>query len=142
MLQVSDGGTQKDEKGKDPRTGNRDLTMTKYRMPLRIVLYRHPQTPDRWFAHCLELDLVGDGASKREALTCLEDAIKSQVQFCIDSDTMVDLVCSADSIYHRMYFTGKDVADMEIHIDPMEGVEFIDCTTRECEALEGCLAPG
>jgi hypothetical protein len=42
---------------------------------LWILLYRAPDVPDEWIAHCLDMDVVSQGTSFHHAMSMLEEAI-------------------------------------------------------------------
>ncbi|HEV2971525.1 MAG TPA: hypothetical protein VGY55_16230 [Pirellulales bacterium] len=46
-------------------------------IPLRVVLYRDDGD---WIAHCLEIDVCGDGPSKEQALALMTTAIQIQIE--------------------------------------------------------------
>lgn len=75
------------------------------RIPLRIVFYPEGQ---RWIAHCLEFDLLGDGSTQREAIECLIKAIHCQVEMSLAHDTPGAMFTPADPEYFEMFAKGKD----------------------------------
>jgi hypothetical protein len=78
------------------------------RVPLRVVFYREGE---RWIAHCLEFDLVGDGDTKEEALRLLAEAIAVQVDASLEGDNLANLFTPADGEFFQKYAQGKDVLD-------------------------------
>lgn len=77
-------------------------------MPIRVVFYRED---DRWIAHCLEFDLVGDGDTRREATDSLADAIGVQVKESLGSGNLANLFSPAPAEYWRKFAQGRHVAD-------------------------------
>jgi predicted RNase H-like HicB family nuclease len=91
------------------------------RIPIRIVFYRDEGA---WIAHCLEFGLIGDGASRREALEQLGEAIQLQVQASVKHKNLANLFSPADAKLFEMFAAGRDVAEGELtlrlqKIDPV-----------------------
>ncbi len=101
--------------------------MKAFRIPLRIVLYRERRT---WFAHCLELDLLGHGRSKEAAAEKLGEAIEAQLLFCVEGKGQ--LFHPAPAEFYEMFASGKDVARAELHLpERLRGLVVEGVTTRE-----------
>jgi hypothetical protein len=83
-------------------------------IPIRIVFYRDS---DRWVAHCLEFDLMGDGQTKREAAEALGQAIGIQVEEVARSGNAQNLLNPAPAEYWKMYAQGRNVADGDLRIE-------------------------
>jgi predicted RNase H-like HicB family nuclease len=83
------------------------------RVPLRVVFYREGSD---WIAHCLEFDLVGDGATKAKALASLSEAILLQLEFSAQHNAPENLFRPADGRFFRMFALGKDTAAGEIQL--------------------------
>jgi hypothetical protein len=81
------------------------------RIPLRAVLY---QENGHWIAHCLELDLLGDGETQQEAQDMLGQAILTQLQSCMQHKAMDCFFRPADPKYFGMYAAGEDVANVDV----------------------------
>jgi predicted RNase H-like HicB family nuclease len=88
--------------------------MSDMRIPLRVVLYRDDGV---WVAHCLEFDLMGDGATQQEAISNLGDAISLQVESTLESGNWSNLFRPAPGRFLKMFAAGKDVALGELHIE-------------------------
>lgn len=84
-----------------------------YRIPLRIVFY---QDDGAMIAHCLEFDLLGDGATQDEALRALNDAIAMQVQWTVENDDPSQLFSPAPAVYEEMFAAGDDVVDDRLRL--------------------------
>lgn len=99
-------------------------TSKTYRMPLRVVFYYEQ---DRWIAHCLEFDLIGDGESQAEALECLQEAVRLQVAASVEHDNPDNLFRPADGRYFRMFAEGSQVAlgEIDLHAEGLDphGIE-------------------
>jgi predicted RNase H-like HicB family nuclease len=93
------------------------------RIPLRAVLYRESGV---WIAHCLELDLLGDGETREKALNLLSEAIGVQIEASLKYDCANNLFRPADPKYFYMFAAGKDVA-----IGELQGSHTIDSVTVE-----------
>jgi len=107
--------------------------MRPLRIPIRAVFYRED---GRWFAHCLELDLMGDGQSQAEALGHLRDAIASQVSASIENQNAANLFTPAEPRFFEMYAAGSDVAVGRLD---MEGVQ-LDSVTIEAPQVREYVA--
>ncbi len=104
--------------------------MQMYRMPIRAVFYRdHGQ----WFAHCLEMDLIGEGATREDALAQLDAAIKMQVDASIECNNFRNLIQPADGKYFAMFFAGKNFAVGQLKLLKIraENVEIDEIEARE-----------
>jgi predicted RNase H-like HicB family nuclease len=80
---------------------------------LRVVFYRDDGV---WVAHCLEFDLMGDGASQAEALRSLEEAMTLQIEESLASGNRANLFKPAPGRFFEMFAAGTDVAHGEVHI--------------------------
>ncbi len=85
-----------------------------YRIPLRIVFYLEQ---DAWIAHCLELDLMGDGASQSDALASLRSAIETQLAWSLENNDPSLLFSPAPREFEVMFAAGEDIAQGEIRLD-------------------------
>lgn len=92
--------------------------MKPLRIPLRIVLYR--DGPE-WVAHCLELDLIGDGASKADAVMSLREAVELQVRASVEVDNPRNLFSPADADVFERFAAGQDldVGEFQVRVDPV-----------------------
>jgi predicted RNase H-like HicB family nuclease len=79
----------------------------KLRIPLRVVFYKEDGD---WIAHCLEFDLIGDGATREEAMERLGQAVLLQVEASVHSENPANLFNPADGKVLRMFAAGNDVA--------------------------------
>jgi predicted RNase H-like HicB family nuclease len=86
--------------------------MKQLRMPLRAVLYEEDSL---WIAHCLELDLIGDGETQERALESLSKAIVIQVEATIKYQNPANLFKPAEGRYFRMFAAGQDVSDKDFY---------------------------
>lgn len=108
------------------------------RVPLRVVFYREGAA---WIAHCLEFDLIGDGATRNDALEALSDAIVLQVEASLRHDNRANLFSPAEGKYFEMFAEGQEITKgvLEIQliverlrsaspiIDQVEAREYADC---------------
>jgi hypothetical protein len=51
--------------------------MKAHSIPLRVVLYKDDGD---WIAHCLKIDVYGDGPSKEQALASMATAVQIQIE--------------------------------------------------------------
>jgi hypothetical protein len=109
--------------------------MKMFRMPIRAVFYREN---DRWFAHCLEMDLIGEGATKEEAVAQLDGVIRMQVEASIRSKNIRNLIQPADGKYFAMFAVGKDFAVGQLHLANIRGqnVQIDEVEAREYDAVD------
>src|SRR5438874_6516231 len=91
------------------------MSQPQFRVPLRIVLYRHS---GKWFAHCLEFDLIGHGFSQGSALRMLASAIFIQAEQSLRFKNQRNLFTPADGKYFAMFAAGKDVRKGEFRVIP------------------------
>src|SRR5688572_18379668 len=106
--------------------------MQNLRIPLRIVFYKEGAD---WVAHCLEFDLMGDGATRKEALDQLGEAIGLQVKASLQHNNPKNLFSPADGKYFQMFAAGKDVVVGELSVvTKATCVEIEKAETREYEA--------
>jgi predicted RNase H-like HicB family nuclease len=101
--------------------------MPHLRIPLRVVFYRDEGV---WVAHCLEFDLMGDGATQAEALRNLEEAMTLQIEASLKSGNRANLFKPAAGRFFEMFAAGTDVAHGEVHIES-EAVTIDDLSARE-----------
>jgi predicted RNase H-like HicB family nuclease len=102
--------------------------MPSYHTPLHIVFYYEQ---DRWIAHCLQFDLIGDGETKDEAIQNLYEAIALQVQTTIESQNFANLFSPAEGRVFDMFARGRNVAVGTLKLD-VPGIAIEDVLTREC----------
>lgn len=74
------------------------------RIPLRVVFYREA---DAIIAHCLEFDLLGEGATHEQAVQSLVEAIPLQVHEAVESGNIDTLFTPAPGEYFRRFAEGK-----------------------------------
>jgi len=98
-------------------------------IPIRVVLY---QEDGRWIAHCLEFDLLGDGATQEDALQCLKGAIQTQIDAVVDHDSLESLYFPAEGKYFRMYAEGREIAlKATVHFEVKNPVQIERLEARE-----------
>src|SRR5688572_8154186 len=83
------------------------------RIPLRILFYREGE---RWIAHCLECDLMGDGETKSQAAEQLCEALAMQLEFSLAHNNPRNLFRAADGKFFGMFAAGRDVGAADITI--------------------------
>ena len=100
------------------------------RIPLRVVLYKED---GRWFAHCLEFDLIGDGATKKEASRMLAAAINIQVEQSLAHDNPASLFSPAEGKYFEMFAAGRDVlvGELELTLAVCDSITMGETEARE-----------
>jgi len=73
-------------------------------LELRSVLYREGNFH---LAHCLELDLVGEGATPREALDTLVELVECHVATAIEDGDLASIFRPAPAELWRLYSLGQ-----------------------------------
>ena len=101
--------------------------MKDLRVPLRIVFYKDGNA---WIAHCLEFDLIGDGSTKEEALSRMNEAVGIQVEASLQHDNPANLFKPADGRFFAMFAAGSDVAMGEVRLQ-FDSVIIDEVETRE-----------
>lgn len=109
--------------------------MKTLRISLKVVFYRED---DRWFAHCLEMDLLGDGDTREEALGLLTEAITEQLKVSVENNAPENLFFPAESKYFQMFAAGKDIAVGEMTIQ-RDSVTVNAIEAREYSSDEDCV---
>jgi hypothetical protein len=109
--------------------------------PIRVVFY---QDDGVWVAHCLEFDLMGDGATKGLAMDRLGEAIALQAQASLDHDNLDNLFRPADGKLFAMFAAGRGVSEGELRlrlgsvsIDLAEAREYDPVLVPDRPASEG-----
>ena len=97
------------------------------RIPLHVVFYEEEGS---WIAHCLELDLLGDGKNKLEAHQSLDIAIKMQIEASLEYNNPENLFSPAESKYWQMFAAGKDVVVGQLRLE-LDKVVITDVEARE-----------
>jgi predicted RNase H-like HicB family nuclease len=75
--------------------------------PLAVHIILYPEQ-DLYLAHCLEFDLVAQGATPDEAFQNLLDAIELQVTYTMESGDIKNLIQLAPSEFWQMWVTAKE----------------------------------
>lgn len=101
--------------------------MKAIRISLRVVFYYEQ---DRWIAHCLEFDLMGDGDTQPEALECLSEAISLQIDASLVHNNPENLFTPAEGKFFHRFAQGKNVAVGELEIK-LDGIEIESEEMRE-----------
>lgn len=106
------------------------------RLPLRVVFYHES---DRWIAHCLEFDLIGDGDSIAQALASLSRAIQIQIEYSAEHNSPENLFSPAEGKYFRMFAEGQAPCaegELALHVEPASR-SFIELETAEFREYQG-----
>ena len=101
--------------------------MKTIRISLRVVFYYEQA---RWIAHCLEVDLMGDGDTQSEALESLSEAISLQIDSSLEHNNPENLFTPAEGKFFHRFAQGKNVAVGELEIK-LDGVEIESEEMRE-----------
>ena len=76
-------------------------------LSLRLVIY---QEGGFWIAHCLELDIVAEGQSRKEAMTNLKSLCGLQIETAIEENEVESVFRPAPSEFWKLFFSGKKTA--------------------------------
>ena len=113
------------------------------RMPIRVVFYRDRDEKSVWVAHCLEFDLLGNGATWDEAMGMLTESIGIQLKNTLKSKNLDNLFSPAPAEFQMMFACGKDVVDadltVELHVDNFE-IDEVEFREYDADAAERHLA--
>jgi len=85
---------------------------------LDVLFYREDA---HWFAHCLQLDLVEEGATAEEAEENLAGVIQHHVQWVIEDDDMEHLFHPAPPEVWKQFFAAKVKGFREIPLSVVSG---------------------
>ncbi len=103
-----------------------------FRLELRAVFYKESGV---WFSHCLEMDVLGHGKTKTDALKMMAEAVNLQIVTSIENKNPANIFMPADARYFEMFASGKDVAIGELQLGETtkryDGVEIDDVRARE-----------
>jgi predicted RNase H-like HicB family nuclease len=104
----------------------RGKPMAKLRMDLRAVFYKEG---DYWIAHCLEMDVMGHGHTRKQAFLRMNDAICTQIERSVDHDNLDNISMPADARFFQMYFAGKNRATgwLTLHTPSTKGRSDAPC---------------
>lgn len=109
---------------------------------LRFVFYRED---DYVIAHCLELDLVGHGATHKEAAIMLCDAIAIQVEDAFENGSVETIFRPAPGKYFQMFASGKSserigkaLAKLELRTKNLDVPEFEGRESEDMDLVGVC----
>ena len=77
----------------------------KLNIALRMVVY--PQG-EWWIAHCLEMDIVAEGTTSKEAMQSLVDLCRFQIEVAMKEGDLDSVFRAAPSSVWRMFFMGVE----------------------------------
>jgi hypothetical protein len=75
------------------------------RIDLRVILYRED---GKWLAHCLELDIVAEGATPQEAIEDIVDLCNLQVRTALEDGDLQSVFRPAPPEIWKMFFMGEE----------------------------------
>ncbi|MBI2806728.1 MAG: hypothetical protein HYX68_17250 [Planctomycetes bacterium] len=71
---------------------------------LRVISYPEDGL---WLAHCLELDIVVEGETAKQALADLIDLCLLHIRTAIDENDLVSIIRPAPGEYWKMFFSAR-----------------------------------
>ncbi|MBI3822651.1 MAG: hypothetical protein HY289_08225 [Planctomycetes bacterium] len=74
----------------------------KTQIELRVVTY---QEDGVWLAHCLELDIVAEGKTSRQAFKDVVDLCNLQVNTAVEENDLLSIFRPAPAEFWKMFFT-------------------------------------
>jgi hypothetical protein len=98
-----------------------------FRIELRAVAYRHGEW---WIAHCLELDLVAEGKTPKDAMKDVMDLCCTQIEAAMGSGDLQSIFRAAPPEIWAMFSRAEDA--------PFKGLREPSCVER-FEAREAAL---
>ena len=101
-----------------------------FRLGFRLVVYREGEI---WLAHCLELDIVGEGASAEEAVETAMEVCAMQIESTMECGDIESIFRAAPPEIWKMFAQGNDIAAPA----PKRARSFVS----QFEAREAALAP-
>ena len=106
--------------------------MRSLRIPLQVVFYKDAED---WIAHCLEIDLCGDGQAREDALKSLSRAITIQIEDSLQNNNPSNLYSAADPKFHQMFAAGRDIAVGEFSLQ-IDSITISQMQTRQYDETE------
>ena len=90
------------------------------RLSLRFLIYREA---GQWLGHCLDLDIVAEGASPGDALKSCVELCTSQIKYAYERGDIESIFRSAPSEYWHMFSVAQDYEFLDEWPEPMENAE-------------------
>lgn len=123
------------------RAASKKSKMQKLRIQLRAVFYKED---DLWFAHCLEMDVMGHGSDKIKAFQMLNGAIDEQIRMSLGNHNPANIFQPADGRFFAMYAAGTDsiqgVCEVPIKVVAQRKAENVEIQNVEAREFQGQLA--
>lgn len=95
--------------------------MTKeLQIDLRAILSREDEV---WLAHCLEMDIVAEGNTPREAVQDLIDLCTFQIETAIEHHDLASVFRPAPPEVWIQFFSSKKKKQLRHHKGPVKTVE-------------------
>lgn len=73
-------------------------------MELRVITYREEGV---WLAHCLELDIVAEGQSSKQAVKDLVDLCVLQIKTAVEENDLESVIRPAPPAIWTLFFSSK-----------------------------------
>lgn len=102
-----------------------DKTMTQVRLTLRALVYRDD---DWWVAHCLETDVVAEGATPIKAFENLQSLTDFQIETALEAGDLQSIFRQAPPEILAAFATGLD---RHFRRRPPRAVERFDARTLQ-----------
>src|SRR5947209_16980874 len=90
------------------------------RIGLRAIIY---QEDGFWLAHCLEMDIVAEGATRQEAMKSLEDLCMLQIRVALEQGDLESIFRAAPPSVWKMYTLGEEKEMPRKVIKPVDRFE-------------------
>ncbi len=71
------------------------------------ILIIEDKNKNIFLAHCLDMDIVSQGKTKKETITNLVELIQTQMQYCIENDMLDNLFRPAPKEYWDMFYRSQ-----------------------------------
>jgi len=89
---------------------------------LDVLLYRDEQ---QWVAHCLQLDLVEYGHTRKAAQAAILDVIRAHIEYAIEHDNMEYLFHPAPSDVWKLFLKSQRIGRKTMRLQTPRGVRLV-----------------
>jgi len=105
----------------------------KYRFTFTFLIYRSEIEPDKFVAHCLELDVLAVESTKPKAIGLLKELIEDLIEAAIKDDTLDRIFTPAPKKFWRALAHAKPY-------EPPDNVKRHHIRTRRVRRVDYALA--
>lgn len=109
---------------KSSSAGKEVVPVDRFRVQLRSVFYRDGSD---WVSHCLEMDVMGHGKTRKQAFLMMINAVSLQITASMAHNNRANIFMPADAKFFEMFAAGKDIA---------EGAVVVEKVQRQIDSVE------